>query len=523
MEAAAAIPVHERISPVERALLTLIIVTGPFMAILDTTIVEVVLPKIMGPLATDIYGIQWVITSYMIAAATGLLLVEKLAGSFGLKRIFTAGLLIFASASFLCGHAGTLAEMIAFRSLQGLGEAFLVASAETILFLIYPQEKKGMAMGFYALAVSFAPALGPTLGGYITDNFSWRYVFFINVPVGIISLVAAAAFLPRLTDERRPFRFNFTSFLLVSTATIALLTMLSKGQEHGWFQSILIIKLGVVSLAGYLAYALSEMTAREPLIDFKIFRIREFRSALGIYFFVLGLSMYQGFYLLPLYYEKLRLLSTFQTGLHMMPMAGCIGICSIFSGLLSDRIGPARVLIGTTIIYLWGVYYFMPQLNYYTPKLHTIFLTLPFGIGIGLFFAPVTTMALEKLGEMTNLGVSLLHYIRFVGGSFGTALATNTLQRKFAFHYDETCALQAGVSHYIQLFTARWEQLLCQFYPVDLAAKKARVLLGYATSTQALSHAFQDTFRDATVYALVGCLFLLFFFIGNRKSSSSGR
>ncbi|MBW1644750.1 MAG: DHA2 family efflux MFS transporter permease subunit [Deltaproteobacteria bacterium] len=523
MQQPAAIPVHERISSFERPFLTLIVVTGAFMAILDTTIVEVILPKIMGPLATDIYGVQWVITAYMIAAATGLLLVEKLAASFGLKRIFLVGLLLFTSTSFLCGYANTLAQMIAFRSLQGLGEAFLIASAETILFLIYPPEKKGMAMGFYALAVSFAPALGPTLGGYITDNFSWRYVFFINVPFGVINLVAAMAFLPRLTDVRHKFRFNFTSFLLVSTATIALLTMLSKGQENGWFQSTMIIKLGVVSVAGYLAYAISEMLAREPLIDFSIFKIREYRSALGIYFFILGLSMYQGFYLLPLYYEKLRLITTFQTGLHLMPMAFCIGVCSILSGLLSDRIGPERVLVGTTVIYLWGVYFIMPQLNYYTPKLHTIFITLPFGVGLGLFFAPVTTMALEKLGEQTNLGVSLLHYIRFVGGSFGTALATNTLQRKFAFHYDETCALQNGSSHYIHMFVGKWEHLLHQLYPADLAAKKAKVLLGYATSVQALSHAFQDTFRDATIYALVGCLFLVFFFIGKKKSPFSRR
>ncbi len=511
-----AIPIHERISSLERFFLTSIIITGVFMAILDTTIVEVILPKVMGPLATDIYGAQWIITAYMIAAATGLLLVEKLALSFGLKRVFIVGLVLFTTTSFLCGHAANLGEMIASRALQGAGEALLVASAETMLFLIYPPDKKGMAMGIYALAVSFAPALGPTLGGYITDHLSWRYVFFINVPLGFLNLLAALFFIPRLTDEKHKFSFNFVSFFLISVATVALLTMLSKGQENGWFQSNLIIWLGLITVAGFLAYAICELLSKEPLIDFSIFKIREFRSAVGIYFFVLGLSMYQAFYLLPLYYEKLRYMSTFQTGLHLMPMALSIAVFSIAAGILSDRFGPEKVLIVTSGLYLIGVYFVLPRLNYYTPKAHTILMTLPFGAGIGMFFAPVTTMALEKLGEMTNLGVCLMHYTRFVGGSFGTALATNTLQRNFAFHYDETTAMQAGCLHYITPILEGWQHLLTALYPPDLAAKKALILLGYATNVQALSHAFQDTFREATIYALIGCGFLLFYFLGRR-------
>ncbi len=515
------LPVHTRIGRGERVFLTLIIIAGVFMAILDTTIVEVILPKIMGPLATDIYGAQWVITAYMIAAATGLLLVEKLALSFGLKRVFVVGLGLFTATSFLCGHARTLEEIITFRALQGFGEAFLVASAETLLFTIYPPDKKGMAMGIYALAVSFAPALGPTLGGWITEHLSWRYVFFVNVPTGCLNLLAALFFIPRLLSERHRFRFNFTSFLLVSGATIALLTMLSKGQEKGWLQSNLIIWLGLIAAAGYIAYAISEILSRRPLIDFRIFRIREFRSALGIYFFILGLSMYQVFYLLPLYYEKLRFLSTLQTGIHLMPMALAIAIFSIASGLLSDRFGPEKVLIVSAAVYLTGVYFVLPHLNYYTPKSATILMTLPFGAGMGMFFAPVTTLALKKLGNFTNLGVSLMHYIRFVGGSFGTALATNTLQQRFAFHYNEISALQSLSEHYINPVLAAWRHQLTLLMAPELAAKKALILLGYATNIKALSLAFEATFREATIYALIGCTFLALFFIGRNRPGAA--
>ena len=168
------LPIYRTISPGQRTFLTIIIMVGAFMAILDTTIVVVVIPKMIGPLSTDLYGIQWVITSYMTAAAVALLLTHSLSHVVGLKRLFVTGLALFTFASTLCGMAGTLGNMIASRILQGIGEAFIMASAQTILFSIYPPEKQGLAMGIYAMGVSFAPSLGPTVGGWITQNLSWR-------------------------------------------------------------------------------------------------------------------------------------------------------------------------------------------------------------------------------------------------------------------------------------------------------------------------------------------------------------
>ncbi len=517
MEKELDVPIYERISLVERSFLTVIIIVGVFMAILDTTIVEVIVPKIMAPLSTDLYGVQWVITSYMIAAATGLLLVENLSKTFGLKMVFLAGLVLFTSASFMCGHAKSLAEMVSFRTAQGLGEAFIVATAETMLFTIYPPERRGTAMGIYALSVSFAPALGPTLGGYITEHLNWRYVFFINVPTGILNILAAFLFIPKIMKRREKFGLNFASFFFVSLATIALLTLLSKGQQKGWFQSMFITKLAIVSASSYLIYAICEILSKKPLVDFSIFKLLEFRSAMGIYFFILGLCMYQIFYLLPLYYEKLRFLSTLSTGLHLMPMALTVGLFSIISGILSDKIGSEKVLVASAIILIWGIYFVLPCLDYYTPKLKSTIITLPFGIGIGMFFAPITTLALRNLGDKTNLGVSLMHYIRFVGGSFGTALATNTFQKRIAFHYDEICALQNRNLFYVNKLVYLWQSKISLIFHHNLAVCKAKALLGYAIKIQAMSFSFQDTFRRSIVYALIGCFFLLLLFVEKRK------
>ncbi len=500
-------PVYKEISAGLRALLTLIVMTGSFMAILDTTVVDVVVPRMMGPLSTDLYGVQWVITAYMTAAAVGLLLTHSLGNVWGLKRLFLIGLLVFTGASALCGMAQDLAQMVVFRILQGLGEAFIMASAQTILFAIYPPEKRGLAMGIYALGVSFAPSLGPTIGGWITEHLNWRWIFYINLPVGIMNLVAGISFLPVVMKHKERLRFNFTSYLLLASFTISLLILLSKGQQQGWFQSTFILSLAFVAVISLLMYLLSELMSNHRLIDFSIFRIREYSFSMGFYFFVMGLSIYQVFYLLPLYYENLKHLTTFQTGIHMLAFAIFIAIFSPLAGHLSDRIGPIKVLMASLLLYLFTSFFLIPSLNYYTPSVKAALITIPLGIALGNFFAPVTTLALGRLGEKTGLGVSLMHYLRFVGGSFGTAIATNTLESRQAFHYEEISVLQNGA--HLHRFMEDATTRLSAFFPEPIATLKAQALAGYAQQLQALSHAFQDTFLHSFYFALMGSVFLV--------------
>ena len=498
---------HERLSPYMRALVTVIVMVGAFMAILDTTIVDVVVPKMMAPLSTDLYGIQWVITSYMIAAAVGLLLIASLARAYGFSRIFIVGLVLFTVASALCGLARSLEEMIAYRSLQGLGEAFIMGSAQTILHAAYPQEKQGFAMGVFALGVSFAPALGPTVGGFLTEHFSWRFVFYLNVPVGLVNLVAALFFLPELIPYTRRLEFNFRSYLLISVATVSLLIMLSKGEQYGWFQSKLIGSLAYLSAMSFLLYLASELTSRKPLIDLHIYRIPEFGLTMGFHFFILGFAMYQIFYLLPLYYEHLKGLPTFDTGLHMLAFAGFIGVFSIISGVLSDRFGAEKILLASFLIFCFSSLFLLPKLNYYRPAKEAALLTVPYGISLGMFFAPLAALALRKLGDKAGLGVALMHYQRFVGGSFGTAIATNTLKKRMAFHFQEMTGLENW--RYVKLFLAKGVHKLSAFFPAPLAQVKAKALLYRYKALLALSAAFEDTFRHTFYYALLGGIFLL--------------
>ena len=497
---------YSQISSKERALITLITIIGTFMAILDTTIVEIIIPKLTGPLSTDLYGVQWVVISYMLSAAITLLFVIHLAVLIGYKYVFISGVFLFTVASFFCGNANSLAEMIIARSVQGIGEAFIVSSAQVILFFTYPLEKRGTAMGIYGLGVSFAPALGPTLGGFLTEHFSWRWVFFINVPIGILLFFGSLFFLPSIKIFKK-FKFNFISYLFISIGTICLLIMLSKGQQYGWFQSTFIITLFFISIIAFLLYFLSELLSKEPLINFSIYKIPEFGLSMGLHFFLLGFGMYQVFYLFPLYFENLKGLTTLQTGFHILGFALTVGIFSIISGIISDKISPYLVLSLSLLIFIFTTYFILPQINYYTPSLKAALYPIPLGIAIGCFFAPLSTISLKKLGKETGLGVVLMQYKRFIGGSFGTAIATNHLQFNLNKHYLKINELQ---NHYVvENFLSEKTNLFNQFFSLDLAEKKAKALLYKAQYIQALSWAFQDTFKQITVWGIVGGIFLI--------------
>ena len=514
-------PIYETITPGLRAFLTVIVMTGAFMAILDTTVVDVVVPKMMGPLSTDLYGIQWVITSYMTAAAIGLLLTHSLTKVLGLKRLFLAGLVIFTSASALCGLAGSLTEMITSRIIQGFGESFIMASAQTILFSIYPPRKKGLAMGIFAMGVSFAPSLGPTVGGWITEHMSWRWVFYINLPVGLLNFVAGLFFLPIVVRHREHLRFNFVSYILIGSFTASLLILLSKGQQLGWGQSDLIVTLSFAAGIFLLLYLLAEMLSEHKLIDPGIFRNREYTLSMGFYFTTMGLSIYQLFYMLPLYYETLKMLPTFDTGLHMLAFAIFIAMVSPVAGILSDRFGPRRVLVVSATIYLITSYFLIPSLNYYTPSVRAALLTVPLGISLGAFFAPVSAMALGKLGDRTAQGVSLMHYLRFLGGSLGTAIATNHLEKSQAMHFENIALLQNN--GYINQWLAERTADFSRFFPPEIASIKARILLSTAQGIQARSSAFQDTFRNSFIFAVIGVIFLTLLIIeGRRQKKRTG-
>ncbi len=492
----------------ERAIFSIIVMAGAFMAILDTTVVDVIVPKLTGPLATDMYGVQWIITSYMVAAAIALLITEYLIKRFGAKSVFIFGILLFTVASLFCGLSDSLEHIILFRVIQGVGEALIMVTSHIMIFSYFPPEKKGLAMGLFGLGVSFAPALGPTIGGYLTEYYNWRMVFFINVPVGVLLIVSGLVYLPK---ERffEKLKFNFVSFILISFATVSLLIMLSKGQQLGWLNDSLIGMLLLCALIGFLLYGLSELWSKHKLIDFSLFKNPTFANGMMIYFFILGFSMYQYFYLLPVYYEHIKMLPTLDAGIAVFAFAVFIGIFSPLAGMLSDKIGAKKTVLIASLFYVVTSIAFLPTLNYYTPLNQAMLLTIPFGIGMGLFFAPVTVMVLQNAPQQKGeLAIVLMDYFRFVGGSFGTALATNNMEYFKNLHFLRMEELQN--SEYLGHFLAETTKALS--IPLDTA----KAVFANYEAFMGYNYGFYNTFMHAGYWGILGSLFVLLLFVKKR-------
>ncbi|MDQ7081807.1 MAG: DHA2 family efflux MFS transporter permease subunit, partial [Aquificota bacterium] len=488
---------------------TLIVMVGAFMAILDTTVVDISLPKMMAPLKTDLYGIQWVVTSYMISAAVVLPFLEWFEKVIGLRNMYILGIVLFTSSSYLCGLSTELYQMIVFRSVQGIAEALVIVSAQAILFSVYPPDQKGLAMGIFGLGASFAPAIGPSLGGWITEHMGWNWIFFINVPVGILLTIGSLFFLRDL-PRGKPGPFNFVSFILIGTATVGTLVVLSKGQQYGWFTSNFIAFLTVISLACYALYLFWELRSGVRLVDLGVFKHLNFLSAFLVYLVVLGFSMYALFYALPLYFEHLKDLSTFTTGVLLLPFAVSIALSTVVAGVMSDRWSAGGTLVLAIALYMGSLLFYVRHFDLYTPKWDASVTLAVTGVGMGLFFAPVTVIALRGLEEKTVLIISLLDYIRFVGGSFGTAIATNIIEGRTSHHLEGISSFQ-GLNYWE--VRAKVESLASEFLGQAYDTVEALIRVYYTFGTLqgkvALSQAFQDLFFWCAVLGVAGFIPLI--------------
>ena len=397
---------------------------GIFVALLDTTIVDIVLPKMMSSLDTDLGGIQWVVIVYFIGSAIAMTAASWLADRIGPRRLYLLGLLLFLIASAFCGLAWNLPAMLVGRLIQGLGEGILVPVGLIILYTVFPEREHGTAMGLYGLSASFAPALGPTLGGVITEHLDWRWVFYINLPVGLVTAVLILA-LMRPLPRRGGRSFDFLGFALLGTALSALIVLLGKGQELGWSTSDTIVILGVVTLLATAATVAWLAWARAPLFPRSIFGRRAFRVGMAA-MVLLSINAYGFFLLLPVFLQRLRGLTTLQAGLVLLPGALLSALTTLGSGIVSDRVDPRKVGLLFLLLTGWASWHFGTDPD--TPLFRLVLDYMFWGAAVGGTFAPVTMVALGPLGrDEINDGSTLVNVARLVAGSVGTALATATL------------------------------------------------------------------------------------------------
>ena len=408
-----------------RGALTVCVILATLMQALDTTIANVALPYMQGSVSASQDQIAWVLTSYIVAAAIMTPPTGFLAGRFGLKRLFMVAVAGFTVASMLCGMAQTLNQIVLFRVLQGAFGAALVPLSQTVLLGSYPRERQGFAMALFGIGVMIGPVLGPVLGGWLTENYSWRYVFYINLPIGILDLIGIMIFLPDFPSNAKT-KLDWFGFGTLSVALGALQIMLDRGEQLDWFSSGEIIIEAIVAAGAFYLFMVHTFTAKNSFVRPAMFRDRNF--AAGVMFIsIVGLTYYASMALQPPYLQNLMGYPVITAGLVMGPRGLGTMASMLIVGRLVGRIDTRYMLIIGLSLTAWSFY----QMTGWTPEVSQgtiIGVTMVQGAGLGFLFVPLSAATLSTLpvSERTE-GAGFFSLSRNIGSSVGISIMNSML------------------------------------------------------------------------------------------------
>src|SRR4249920_3000545 len=418
-------------------LIAVSVMLATFMEVLDTTVVNVSLPHIAGSLSVTIDEATWALTSYLVANAIIVPMTGWLASVFGRKNLLMISVVGFTAASFLCGLAPTLGALIFFRIVQGATGGALQPLSQAVLLESFPPEDRGKAMGLWGLGVVVAPILGPVLGGWLTDSYSWRWVFYINIPVGVASLVMTRMFIfdpPYLSREKRKIDYWGIGMLAVGIGTLQF--VLDKGQEADWFSSNTIMTLAIISAVTLTALIWHLLQTDDPVVDLRVFKARTY--AVGVFLMtVVGFVLYGSLVLLPIMLQTLLGYPPLQAGIAMAPRGIGAFVMMPITGLMTGRFDPRKLLTvglmigGASLLWLSSLNLQAGYWDIFWPQLIQ-------GIGMSLLFVPLTTVSMDPIPrERMGNATSLFNLMRNIGGSIGIAITGTMLAR----HSQTTTAL----------------------------------------------------------------------------------
>ncbi len=421
----------ERTGKVDWAAISVLIL-GTFMAMLDSNIVNVGLPKMMAVFGESQDNIEWILTAYMLTLGVVMLLSGYLGDAFGYKKVFMASLTLFVVGSTLCGMAWSLNSMIIARIIQAIGGGLMLPLGNALLFKYSPRKKIGMVMGIFGVSIMFAPAIGPCLGGYIVDNMSWRMIFYINLPVGIINLILASVNLKE-TDIIKGKNFDKLGLLFSTLGFFSLLLALSKAASEGW-NSPLIIGLFVVSAVGLSIFVIIELRHPEPILELRVFQNPVFTISILI-MSVVSIGMFGAMFLIPLYIQNVLGFSATTSGLIMFPAAVASGIVMPIAGRIYDKMG-ARLVVFVGLAIMTYTTYMLHVLDLATSFAVLIFWFAFRGVGMGLCNMPIMTAGLNTVPQpLIGKASSIFNVMRQVSASMGIAIFSTILQNRSVFHF----------------------------------------------------------------------------------------
>jgi len=492
-------------------IIALVVTMATFMEVLDTSIANVSLPHIAGGLSAGVDESTWILTSYLVSNAIVLPMSGWFSNLMGRKRFYMLCVALFTISSFLCGLAPNLGALIFFRVLQGLGGGGLQPSEQAILADTFPPAKRGMAFAIYGMAVVVAPAIGPTLGGFITDNYSWRWIFYINVPIGIISLLLTSRLIsnPPNEQKKRTFRIDYIGLGLLALGLGTLQVVLDKGQRDDWFESHFILILTAISVAALVAVMFWEWHHDHPIIELRLFRDRSFATA-NLLMFALGFVLWGTTLLIPLFVQTLMGYPAEQAGLVLMPGGLLIIALLPLVGRMLSRIDPRPMMVFGFCMLAAAMFY-MTHFNLDLGFRNVTLARLIQGGGMAFLWVPINTVAYSYLPrEKNNAASGLINLARNVGASMGISYVTTMLDRRAQFH-------QSRLAAHLDPANPRLQQMLhgttaaLRAHSGSRALQQAYALLQFNVQRQASMLSYIDNFYILAVVSL--CLIPLAFLV----------
>ena len=409
-------------------LIAIAVTLAAVLELIDTSIVNVAIPHMMGNLGATLDEISWVSTGYIIANVIVIPMSGWLSAYFGRKRYLTGSILLFVISSFFCGAATSLGGLVFWRVVQGIGGGALLSTAQSTLFEAFPPQEVGIGQAMFGVGVMVGPTLGPTLGGWIVDNYNWPWIFYINVPLGIIAALMVMTYVHDAEHQERAETIDVTGFLLLATCVGSLQFMLEKGERYDWFDSRLVTGLMVTSIVSFILLIWRELTIDEPIINFRVLKSRQLAAGVSIAA-VLGLALFGSIFVLPIFLQNLHGLTANQTGMVILPGAIASAVTMAFVGKNANRLDARwTVTIGAVLFFI--AMWMLARMTLASGPEETFWPLILRGVGLGLIFVPLTSASMAEL-KVTELaqGTGMFNLTRQLGGSLGIAIMATLLTR----------------------------------------------------------------------------------------------
>jgi len=508
-----------------RVIITITAIVCALLEIVDTTIVNVALPEMKGNLGATTSEVGWVVTSYAIGNVIIVPMTSWLSRQFGRRNYFAVSIMLFTVCSYLCGNASGIWELVLFRFLQGIGGGALLVTSQTIITESYPPEKRGMAQAIYGMGVIIGPTLGPPIGGYIVDHFSWPYIFYINIPLGVIATLLTLQFVrsPKYGDKSLMADIDWLGIGLLAIFVGSLQYVLEKGQDDDWFNDSTIIILTVIAVLGFFFFLWRELTFRNPVVQLRTLKNGNLRVG-TVLSFILGFGLYSSTFIIPLYTQTTLGWTATESGLLLVPAAIMTAFTMPFIGKMLQKGVPQQYLVAAGMV-LFAVFCFAGYkiLTPDTSRESFFWMLMLRGLGMGMLFIPITTLALSTLkGKEIGEGAAFTGMMHQLEGSFGIAIITTLMAQRNVVHQNNLASHLNIYDINVQNRVAALTQgFISKGIPPNIAQQDAYKALNYAVVKQASVLSYMDVFLYIAVMFVI-CIPFVLMVKGNKGKSKMG-